>query len=74
LENSILKTKIWKQKSSPERTLVDVLTQELNAPEIIAKMLVQRGIDSSDKVKKILQSQNWRYARSFLDEGYGQGY
>jgi single-stranded-DNA-specific exonuclease len=52
LENSILKTKIWKQKSSPERTLVDVLTQELNAPEIIAKMLVQRGIDSSDKVKK----------------------
>ena len=52
MENSILKTKIWKQKSSPERTLVDVLTQELNAPEIIAKMLVQRGIDSSDKVKK----------------------
>ncbi len=52
MENSILKTKIWKQKSSPEQTLVDVLTQELNAPEIIAKMLVQRGIDSSDKVKK----------------------
>ena len=52
MENSILKTKIWKQKSAPDQALVDVLTQELNAPEIIAKMLVQRGIDSSDKVKK----------------------
>ena len=52
MENSIFKTKIWKQKSAPEQALVDMLTQELNAPEIIAKMLVQRGVDSSEKVKK----------------------
>ena len=52
MNNSILKTKIWKQKSIPDQALVDVLTSELNAPEIIAKMLVQRGVDSPDKVKK----------------------
>jgi single-stranded-DNA-specific exonuclease len=44
--------KIWKQKSSTEQALVDVLTSELNAPALIAQMLVQRGVDSPDKVKK----------------------
>ena len=32
--------------------MVNVLTSELNAPEVIAKMLVQRGVDSPEKVKK----------------------
>lgn len=44
--------KIWKPKAEPNKELVDVLISELNAPEMIAKMLVQRGIDSPDKVKK----------------------
>jgi single-stranded-DNA-specific exonuclease len=44
--------KIWKQKSAPDQALVDVLTSELNAPALIAQMLVQRGVDSPDKVKK----------------------
>ena len=48
----MINTKIWKQKSAPDQALVDVLTSELNAPELIAKMLVQRGVDSPDKVKK----------------------
>ena len=52
MSESIIKQKIWKQKSAPDQALVDVLTSELNAPDIIAKMLVQRGIDSTDKVKK----------------------
>ncbi|MFT5348612.1 MAG: single-stranded-DNA-specific exonuclease, partial [Bacteroidia bacterium] len=48
----MINTKIWKQKTAPDQALVDVLTSELNAPELIAKMLVQRGVDSPDKVKK----------------------
>jgi single-stranded-DNA-specific exonuclease len=52
LNNSKLISKIWKQKSAPDQALVDVLTSELNAPELIDKMLVQRGVDSPDKVKK----------------------
>ena len=48
----MINTKIWKQKYAPDQALVDVLTSELNAPELIAKMLVQRGVDSPDKVKK----------------------
>ena len=52
MQNSKLISKIWKQKAAPDQALVDELTRELNAPELIAKMLVQRGIDSTDKVKK----------------------
>jgi single-stranded-DNA-specific exonuclease len=52
MSDSIIKQKIWKQKAAPDQELVDVLTSELNAPDIIARMLVQRGIDSPDKVKK----------------------
>jgi single-stranded-DNA-specific exonuclease len=52
LNNSKLISKIWKQKSAPDQALVDVLTSELNAPALIAQMLVQRGVDSPDKVKK----------------------
>jgi hypothetical protein len=47
-----MNTKIWKQKTVPDQALVDALTSELNAPELIAKMLVQRGIDSPEKVRK----------------------
>ena len=52
MNNSKLISKIWKQKSAPDQALVDVLTSELKAPELIAQMLVQRGVDSPDKVKK----------------------
>jgi single-stranded-DNA-specific exonuclease len=52
MSESNIKQKIWKQKSAPDQALVDVLRNELNAPKLIAEMLVQRGIDSSDKVKK----------------------
>lgn len=45
-------TKIWRQKTEPDRALVSTLILELKAPEIIAKMLVQRGLDTADKVKK----------------------
>lgn len=45
-------TKIWRQKTEPDRALVSTLILELKAPEIIAKMLVQRGLDTTDKVKK----------------------
>lgn len=44
--------KIWKAKSEPDMSLVQQIVDELNAPEIVAKMLVQRGIDSPEKVKK----------------------
>jgi single-stranded-DNA-specific exonuclease len=46
-----LKNKIWKEKPAPDQNLVDTLKSELNAPSIIAKMLVQRGVDSPEKVK-----------------------
>jgi len=52
MSQSVIRSKIWKQKTTTDQALVDVLTSELNAPAIIAKMLVQRGIDSVDKVKK----------------------
>ena len=47
-----IKNKIWKPRTSANQARVDILTSELNAPEIIAKMLVQRGVDSPAKVKK----------------------
>lgn len=52
MSESNIKQKIWKQKSAPDQVLVDVLRNELNAPKLIAEMLVQRGVDSPDKVKK----------------------
>ncbi len=52
MTNSKLISKIWKQKTEPDQAMVNVLTSELNAPEVIAKMLVQRGVDSPEKVKK----------------------
>ncbi|MFB1004790.1 MAG: single-stranded-DNA-specific exonuclease RecJ, partial [Bacteroidia bacterium] len=52
MSESNIKQKIWKQKSAPDQALVDVLRNELNAPKLIAEMLVQRGVDSPDKVKK----------------------
>jgi single-stranded-DNA-specific exonuclease len=44
--------KIWKAKKEPDQQIVKQLVDELNAPEIVAKMLVQRGIDTPEKVKK----------------------
>ncbi len=45
-------TKIWKQKAEPDYETVRDLVSVLKAPEIIAKMLVQRGLDTPGKVKK----------------------
>ena len=33
---------IWKPKDEPDFSLVETLKTELNAPDIIARMLVQR--------------------------------
>ena len=41
---------IWKSKNEPDISLVENLKTKLNAPDIIARMLVQRGIDSVEKV------------------------
>jgi single-stranded-DNA-specific exonuclease len=41
---------IWKSKNEPDISLVENLKTKLNAPNIIARMLVQRGIDSVEKV------------------------
>ena len=41
---------IWKSKNEPDISLVENLKIKLNAPDIIARMLVQRGIDSVEKV------------------------
>ncbi len=41
---------IWKSKNEPDLSLVENLKSALNAPDIIARMLVQRGIDTVDKV------------------------
>ena len=41
---------IWKSKNEPDLSLVENLKSALNAPDIIARMLVQRGIDTIDKV------------------------
>ncbi len=44
--------KIWKEKSPADTALVNTLVSELNAPLVVARMLVQRGMDTPDKVKK----------------------
>lgn len=41
---------IWKSKNEPDLSLVENLKSALNAPDIIARMLVQRGVDTTDKV------------------------
>lgn len=41
---------IWKSKNEPDLSLVENLKSALNAPDIIARMLVQRGIDTVDRV------------------------
>jgi single-stranded-DNA-specific exonuclease len=43
---------IWKPKDEPDFSLVETLKTELNAPDIIARMLVQRGVDSVEKVNR----------------------
>ena len=44
--------KIWKEKSAANEAIVNKLVHELNAPLVVARMLVQRGIDTPAKVKK----------------------
>ena len=44
--------KIWKEKSAANEAIVNTLVHELNAPLVVARMLVQRGIDTPAKVKK----------------------
>jgi single-stranded-DNA-specific exonuclease len=44
--------KIWKEKSAADTALVNTLVSELNAPLVVARMLVQRGMDTPAKVKK----------------------
>ncbi|MDG1045942.1 MAG: single-stranded-DNA-specific exonuclease RecJ [Bacteroidia bacterium] len=43
---------IWKPKDEPDFSLVETIKTELNAPDIIARMLVQRGVDSVEKVNR----------------------
>lgn len=45
-------TNLWKAKEEPNLEKVEHLKAALNAPDIIARMLVQRGIDSEDKVHR----------------------
>lgn len=47
-----MKNRIWKPKSSPDKQKVAHLTSELNAPELIARLLVQRGVDTPEEVRK----------------------
>jgi single-stranded-DNA-specific exonuclease len=44
--------KIWKQREKANADAVKKLVEDLNAPEVIAEILCQRGIDTSEKVKK----------------------
>lgn len=52
MSNSNLKDKIWKQKESPDINAVQTIITELGAPELIANILCQRGIDTPQKVKQ----------------------
>lgn len=47
-----MSTNLWKAKEEPNLEKVEHLKAALNAPDIIARMLVQRGIDSEDKVHR----------------------
>ncbi len=44
--------KIWKQRDQAEPAAVQQLVNDLNAPEVIAQILCQRGIDTAEKVKQ----------------------
>ncbi len=44
--------KLWKEKSAADVAIVNTLVSELNAPLVVARMLVQRGMDTPAKVKK----------------------
>ena len=47
-----MSTNLWKAKEEPNLEKVEHLKAALNAPDIVARMLVQRGIDSEDKVHR----------------------
>ena len=42
---------LWKPHKTPNAEAVELLKNEINAPDIIAQMLVQRGIDTVPKVR-----------------------
>ena len=44
--------RIWKQREAADASSVERLMSELNAPEVIANILCQRGIDTPEKVKR----------------------
>mgnify|MGYP001600849172 CR=1 FL=1 len=46
-----MSNKIWKQKPTADSEKVQRLVDELNAPDIIANILCQRGVDTPEKVR-----------------------
>ena len=45
----------WIFKQSPEKEKIEQLSQELGIDQILAKLLVMRGVDDFDKAKKFFR-------------------
>ena len=64
-----MSSKIWLQRASAKPDLVAKLVEELNAPRVVAEILVQRGIDTPSKVKKFYNPQIAELHDPFLMKG-----
>ena len=53
---------LWKPHKTPNAEAVELLKNEINAPDIIAQMLVQRGIDTVPKVRAFFNPRIAGYA------------
>jgi len=64
--------KKWIVKEQGNPAIVRQLAQEVGIDQILANLLVQRGIDTFAKAREFFRP-DLSMLRSFLDEGYGQG-
>lgn len=65
--------KRWVINTPPETTKIEELSKKLNCHPVIANLLLQRGITSSEQAQSFFLSIPEYAARSFLNERYGQG-
>lgn len=63
----------WNLKSKPEKQKVQNLQNALQVDEIIATLLVQRGIETFEQAKTFFQTHFRRFTRSLFNERYGFG-
>ncbi len=47
----------WKLKPKPQESAVKKLSSEINTPDLLSAILIQRGIDTFDKAKKYFSPQ-----------------